>query len=155
MTTVLGIDPGPTQSGVCIFDGKRTLFAAVMDNAELLELIKFNEWDPEVMAVERIVSYGKAIDQGTIDTAVMIGRCLQAWEYDDSTMLIPRPAILRHVLTEKVQKGKADAQVRAALIARLGEPGSSKKRGPTYGVTSHAWSALAVAVTAYDRLQEG
>ena len=41
-----------------------------------------------------------------------------------------------------------DAGVRQALIDRLGPPGSKKAPGPTYGVTSHAWAALAVAVAA-------
>jgi len=41
-----------------------------------------------------------------------------------------------------------DPNIRQALIDRLGDPGTKKNPGPTYGVKSHAWSALAVAVTA-------
>ena len=44
-----------------------------------------------------------------------------------------------------------DPNVRQALIDRLGKPGTKKNPGPTYGVSSHAWSALAVAVYASDQ----
>jgi hypothetical protein len=45
-----------------------------------------------------------------------------------------------------------DANVRQALIDRYGGKaeaiGTVKKQGPLYRVKSHAWQALAVAVTA-------
>jgi hypothetical protein len=40
-----------------------------------------------------------------------------------------------------------DANVRAALIDRLGQVGTKNNPGPLYGMKSHLWSALAVAVT--------
>ena len=47
-----------------------------------------------------------------------------------------------------------DANIRQALIDRWGGKaeavGTVKKPGPLYGVKSHAWSALAVAVTALE-----
>lgn len=162
-TVLLGIDPGPTQSGVCIFDGKRALFAAVMDNSELLDAIMTLEFGHFVlpplgfMACERIVAQGQVVAQETFDTAHYSGRFVQAWGDDDSCDLIPRREVLKHILGQpraKV-KGKADAEVRAALIERFGAPGTKAKPGNTYGVASHAWQAMAVAVTAYDRLQEG
>ncbi len=36
----------------------------------------------------------------------------------------------------------------------FGEPGTKKNPGPTYGIKSHLWAALAVAVTAYDKIKE-
>jgi hypothetical protein len=47
-----------------------------------------------------------------------------------------------------------DANIRTALIDKLGAPGTKKMQGPTYGVTSHAWAALAVAVTAHETVKE-
>jgi len=44
-----------------------------------------------------------------------------------------------------------DRRVRQALLAKIGPAGNKAKPGPTYGVKSHAWSALAVAVTAEAR----
>jgi hypothetical protein len=52
------------------------------------------------------------------------------------------------------QRRAKDQNIRQALIDRLGPPGTKKNPGPTYGVTSHMWSALAVAVTAHDKLKE-
>jgi hypothetical protein len=42
--------------------------------------------------------------------------------------------------------------VRQALIDRLGLQGTKKAPGPTYGIKSHEWAALAVAVYGWDQL---
>ena len=39
-----------------------------------------------------------------------------------------------------------DGNVRQALIDLIGEQGTKKNKGPTYGISSHSWAALAVAV---------
>jgi hypothetical protein len=49
-----------------------------------------------------------------------------------------------------------DAAVRAALIERFGPfkedaIGKKSKPGPLFGIASHEWSALALAVTWFDR----
>jgi hypothetical protein len=41
-----------------------------------------------------------------------------------------------------------DPNIRQALLDRFGPVGTKKAPGPLYGVKSHIWSALAVAVTA-------
>ena len=43
-----------------------------------------------------------------------------------------------------------ESHVRRALLDRLGEPGTKKAPGVTYGVHGHCWSALALAVTVAD-----
>jgi hypothetical protein len=43
-----------------------------------------------------------------------------------------------------------DGNVRQALLDRLGPQGTKKAPGPTYGVKSHEWAALAVAVYGWD-----
>jgi hypothetical protein len=45
-----------------------------------------------------------------------------------------------------------DANVRQALIDRLGPQGTKKNPGPTYGMKSHLWAALAVGVYAMDKV---
>ena len=47
----------------------------------------------------------------------------------------------------KSNKAK-DGNIRQALIDKLGPQGTKKYPGPTYGIKSHAWAALGVAVTA-------
>jgi len=47
-----------------------------------------------------------------------------------------------------------DANVRQALIDCLGPPGTKKSPGPTYGIKSHLWAALALAVYAHHVLNQ-
>jgi hypothetical protein len=44
-----------------------------------------------------------------------------------------------------------DGNVRQALIDRVGPQGTKKGQGPTYGIKSHEWAALAVAVYGWDK----
>jgi hypothetical protein len=62
-------------------------------------------------------------------------------------MLVTRRTVKLHVLGRSNLKG-SDPLIRQSLISAIGEPGTKRKPGPTFGLTSHAWSALAVAVTA-------
>jgi hypothetical protein len=82
------------------------------------------------------------------------GRFVQSWleERDGCQVRIPRGDIKLHLCHSA--RGK-DANVRQALIDRFGAPGTKKAQGPLYGVTSHCWAALAVAVCAHDRLKAG
>lgn len=48
-----------------------------------------------------------------------------------------------------------DSQVNAALLDIVGPKGTKRKQGPTYGVKTHLWAALGVAVTVADRSPRG
>lgn len=142
--SVLAIDPGTHQSGFAKYvkDGG-VLASGVIPNAEILDLIV--KTDADLLAIERIVNYGMAVGQETFDTCVWIGRMVQCWPNPEEVMLIQRGSVKKYVCGT----GKAkDPQVRTGLIQMIGEPGTKKAPGPTYGVTSHAWAALGVAVTA-------
>jgi hypothetical protein len=143
MTAILAIDPGTHESGYCrLVDGK-VISSGVMDNADLLKIVRDDNSD--VLAIEDIVSYGMVVGESTFITCKFIGRLQEAWNQDDQLMMISRPSVKRHVCG----KGKwGDADIRKALIALLGPPGTKAAKGPTYGIKSHAWSACAVAVTA-------
>ena len=141
--TILAIDPGTHESGYCLFADGKVVTSGVMDNADLRKIVKDSNAD--LLAIEKIVSYGSAVGQETFDTCVWIGRLMEAWGQPDDVLLIPRRAVKRHVCGP----GKwGDPDVRKALIALVGPQGTKAAKGPTYGVKSHAWSALAVAVTA-------
>lgn len=141
--TILGIDPGTHESGYCLFLDGKVITSGVMGNDDLLKVVADDNSD--VLAIEKIVSYGSAVGQETFDTCVWIGRFMQVWGHPDDVMLIPRRMAKKQVCGP----GKwGDPDVRAALIKLLGPQGSKKEPGPTYGVKSHAWSALAIAVTA-------
>jgi hypothetical protein len=107
------------------------------------------------MAIEQIRSYGMAIGATTLDTVEWSGRLIEAFlhreDTDDRVLRIPRIEIKSRLC----HSGKAkDANVRQALIDRLGPQGTKANPGPTYGIKSHLWSALAVAIVAMDMLKE-
>ena len=140
---VFSLDPGTHESGYCRFADGKVITSGVMGNADLLKIVRDDNSD--VLAIEKIVSYGSAVGQETFDTCVWIGRFMEAWGQPDDVLLIPRRKVKAHICGP----GKwGDPDVRKALINMLGPQGSKKEPGPTYGVKSHAWSALAVAVTA-------
>ena len=143
MTRILALDPGTHESGYCLFDSGKVITSGVMGNDDLLKIVRDDNSD--ALAIEKIVSYGSSVGQETFDTCVWIGRFMEAWGQPDDVLLIPRRMVKKHVCGP----GKwGDPDVRTKLIEKLGPPGTKKAPGPTFGVKSHAWSALAVAVTA-------
>ena len=154
---ILAIDPGTEQSGVVMFDRENPddpiWHKAVMDNDDLIKYILSYGDRIEHLAIEQIRSYGMAIGASTLDTVEWSGRFIQcfiyATHYDDNIMRLPRLEIKVHLCGTAKAK---DANIRQALIDRLGHPGTKKNPGPTYGISSHMWSALAVAVVAADKV---
>lgn len=139
---ILGVDPGTTQSGYVLFDG-RVLQAGVMPNEDLLRIIADDRSD--VFAIERIVSYGNVVGDETFQTVHWAGRFQQAWACPNEVRLIRRLDVKKAL---GLRGSAKDKDVNAALLAQIGPKGTKAAPGPTYGVTSHAWAALAVAVAA-------
>lgn len=142
--SVLAIDPGTHESGYAVFlKGGGVLDSGVLPNHELLELI--GKSDADLLAIEKMVSYGRAVGQECFDTCEWTGRFRQVWPVPDETIAVTRLQV-KQLLN---LKGSAtDAQVNEQLRQLLGPQGTKKEPGPTYGVKSHAWAALGVAVTA-------
>lgn len=149
--TILSIDPGTTESGWCIFDGRRVVNCGVTRNATVLELIQFQPAD--LLCVEMIASYGMPVGREVFETCVWIGRYQQAWKAPESVVLVYRKDVKLHLCDSPRAK---DAHIRQALLDRFGGEcaiGRKATPGPLYGVKSHAWAALAVAVTVHDGIQ--
>lgn len=104
------------------------------------------------LGIERFEARGMPVGNESVETMLWTGRFIQAWRSPESVVLIKRSAVKSNLCG--TQKAK-DSNVRQAVIDRLGPPGKKSKPGPTYGVTSHAWQALAVALTASDLLAGG
>jgi hypothetical protein len=95
-----------------------------------------------------IASYGMPVGAEVFDTCLWIGRFMQKWsQHARCTLpsLVFRKDVKMHLCG--VTKAK-DANIRQALIDKFGAPGTKKAPGRLYGIKSHAWPALAVAVTA-------
>jgi hypothetical protein len=156
---ILAIDPGTTESGWCVFDGERVRQCGVSKNSFMLRDITFAGMDKNIirttnaiipaddLAIEMVASYGMPVGREVFETCVWIGRFQQAWRDPEAVRLIYRKDVKLHLCGSPRAK---DANIRQALIDRLGSIGTKAQPGPLYGVKSHAWAAVAVAVTASD-----
>lgn len=151
MTTILGIDPGTTQSGWCLLHPSGKVDAGVSDNDQLL--YGLGDMPADVLAVELFEARGMPIGNESIETILYTGRLIQAWGYS-TVRRVKRSEVKRHLCGSLRAK---DANVRQAILDAYGGKevaiGRKANPGPLYGVTSHAWAALAVAITARDRGQ--
>lgn len=150
--TVLAIDPGPEQSAVVEYDGERVLPWGIIENFAIPNDLRHLH-DSDVLAIEMIASYGMPVGASVFNTCVWIGRFVEAWQGD--TDLIYRKDVKLHLCQTPRAK---DANIRQALIDRFPATGGGKvpqigtkaKPGPLYGMRSHLWAALAVAVYWWD-----
>lgn len=140
--SILAIDPGTLESGWVIFRDGRVVESGVCKNELMIPVLR--AWD-DALAIEMIASYGMPVGREVFETCVWIGRFVQAYRYTKLAQLIYRKDVKMHLCGTSQAK---DPHIRQALIDLIGPQGVKKAPGPTYGVKSHAWAALAVAVTA-------
>lgn len=135
---VLAIDPGNKDSAFVLFDG-RVLDHGHWSNDALLRRLRQRTFstEPYVTAIEQMASFGMTVGAEVLDTCFWSGRFAQASRPFE---LIKRTTVKRHLCGKTNTK---DKDVRAALYARFG--------GFPAGFSSHRFSALAVAVTWWDR----
>lgn len=139
---ILAIDPGQSESGMVIYDRGRVYTSDVLPNAEMLEYVRNTA---HTVCIEMIASYGMAVGKEVFQTCLWIGRFIQAAPYPEEVRLVFRKDVKLHLCGSPRAK---DANIRQALLDKVGPQGTKRDPGPTYGVRSHAWAALAVAVTA-------
>jgi len=151
---VVGIDPGPEKCGFAVYDaGDKKVIEShkAMPVEEALRNIDIYSGRAGLVAIERVQSYGIA-GSSLLRTSETVGRLWQCSEdLRLPTVLIYRREVLRGL--DVTGKGNRDALVRERLIEMHGgerrkAQGTKKEPGPLYGVSSHAWQALAVAVVA-------
>lgn len=140
----LAIDPGPKKSAVLLWDGEKVETPAILDNDRLLSYLRAEA--PEcLLAVEMIACYGMPVGAETFETCLFIGRIQEIWlEEGFPFKLVYRREVKMHLCGTMKAK---DANIRQSLIDKFGPMGTKKAPGKLYGVKSHLWSALAIAVT--------
>ena len=164
---VLGVDPGTDHSGYVVYDhdALSVVSSGEMDNDDLVVAIWRGRFIVDVMAIENIECMGFAVGRSTFDTAIWIGRFVEAWRISsgkpeirvsrgDEKIVICGRKTYKNPKTGK-PKGIGDSEIKNALKERFPQTGGGKvpsvgtkaSPGPWYGVRGHAWSALAVAVT--------
>lgn len=140
---ILAIDPGTEESGWVYFWNGKVVGSGVDPNRDVLA--KIRESGADVLAIEMVASYGMPVGREVFETCVWIGRMVESWRSPESVKLVYRKDVKLHLCGSPRAK---DANIRQALIDRVGPQGVKASPGPTYGVKSHAWAALGVAVTA-------
>lgn len=143
---ILAIDPGTHASGYVLYEGK-VITSGVMDNDDLLKIVLDDKSD--ALAIEGFRARGNVIDNNCVQTIRWEGRFVQAWGCPEDVMLVARSDVKKFLCLP----GSADdAKVNAGLRRLLGEKGTKANPGPLFGISSHAWAALGVAVTAQAQL---
>lgn len=154
MQSVFAIDPGPTESGYVVMrDGKVSECGLLANPAIGILLNGFSgrtrlKEPLPLIAIEMIACYGMPVGAEVFGTCLWIGEFRRIMRPHPVTLCYRKDIKLHLCGTTKAK----DPNVRQALIDRLGPPGTKKNPGPTYGIKSHVWSALAVAVYAADQL---
>jgi hypothetical protein len=151
---ILAIDPGTNQSGFVIVDNATGVVDSdIVDNDVALALVKScaHGRAAQRLAIEMIASYGMPVGAEVFETVRWIGRFEECWwanrepTLQGAAELIYRRDVKLHLCGSPKAK---DPNIRQALLDLVGPQGTKKSPGPTYGVKSHAWAALAVAATA-------
>jgi len=142
---ILGVDPGPTTSGMIRFstDVQRVMAShPAIPNRELLEYLRDGQHF-DLLACESIEAMYAHVGKETIRTIRFTGRIEEIGDAigKPARLLSPQEVKQRVCGTASAK----DPAVRQALIDHLGAPGTKGDQGATYGVSKHAWRALAVA----------
>jgi len=152
---ILAIDPGPTECGYVVLDGGELVECGIVPTWHCANFDIFNvlfdqssRRDVPRLVVEMIASYGMPVGIETFETCYWIGAMCH--EYNGKR--IYRSTIKHHLCGSAKAK---DGNIRQALIDRFGPGrelaiGTKKNPGPLYGISSHCWAALALAVTYQD-----
>ena len=155
--TILAIDPGPVESGF-VFMGAKTyqvLDKGKLNNEAVRRLVMSGAYD--LLAIEKIASYGMSVGQEVFDTCIWIGRFLERGLIHRDVELFYRRDIKLHFCESARAK---DANITQALIDRFapGVPnrgkGSKDHPGWFYGFRADIWQAYALAVYTADTLED-
>lgn len=147
---VIGLDPGPGDSAVVVWNGDTVEVTRMGPNSDIMGYLRTWRGGGVPLAIEKIASYGMAVGAEVFETCVWTGRFMEA--YGGATR-ITRGEVKMHLC--HTMKAK-DTNVRQAILDRFGGKdkaiGTKSSPGPFRGVTSHLWSALAVAIVFHDQL---
>ena len=151
---VLAIDPGNSVSAMLVYNTATQAIThhGIYPNFHAAELLREADHLPDplpTLAIEMVACYGMPVGREVFDTCVWIGRLVEAYgggEY------VYRSEVKGELCRSMRAK---DSNIRQAIIDRY-EPtgggakpqiGTKKQPGPLYGIKSHLWAALGVAIT--------
>lgn len=155
---VLAIDSGSTHSAYVVYDTTSgdVIRFNIVENLKMLDCVyessKYNHCG--LMFIEDIECFGMAVGKSVFETCIWIGRFIQQWHLSMNPFhRIKRSEIKLELCNTKRAK---DTNIRQSIMDMYGATkkeviGTTKERGPLYGIKSHCWSALAVAIVGTEK----
>jgi hypothetical protein len=145
---VIGLDPGPKETAIVIWDGTMLLGAGKYENPKILACLDVQD---AVVACEHLQCFGMGVGKEVFETAYWIGDFRAECRNLNLRFV---PVFRSEVKIHHCQSAKAnDSNIRYALEDRFGKKGTKKRPGLMYPlVGSDMRSAFAIAVMVYDRL---
>lgn len=147
---VFGIDPGPDEHAVVCWDPFACRVVEAYDlSTSAIQAYLLSNARPgvDVVACEWVSCFGMAVGFSVFKTVFQTGRIASVVP---QCRFVPRVQVKMHICGS----GKAkDPNVSRALKDRFGERGTKNHPGALYGISSHKWAALAVAVYAAEAMQ--
>lgn len=151
---VIAIDPGTTQSAVCIMDvdTRRPLDKQIIDNEGLLQYIRsIQDSDDLIGVIERFQSYGMPVGKEVFDAAIWAGRFFETLRLvtGREPEMVFRSEEKLHICHNSRAR---DSNIRRALIDRFADHdfknGRGTKKAPDwfYGFKADMWAAYAVGL---------
>ena len=155
---VIGLDPGPEKSAVLVWNGDcdgsgtgRVEVTRLCPNEDILQLLSDWQHSAATLVIEKIESFGMAVGAETFETVFWSGRFAEMYGMHH-TRRLGRKAIKIHLCGSA---RATDSNIRYAIMDRFGGKdkavGKKAAPGPLFGISSHLWSALAVALTYHDQ----
>ena len=159
MVRILAVDPGREESGAVVLDtdGGKVVWHAIEDNeavrSKLLHGIYGVAKLADVLVLEKVESYGMPVGDDVFETIYQSGQIAHAAKMRHIPVhRIPRRDVKMHLCGNMRAR---DSNIRQAIINRYGGKqkaiGRKASPGPLYGIKSHEWAALALALTYWDR----
>ncbi len=163
---ILAVDPGTTRSAWLEFDTTAGQPVPgrwdIEPNAALIESIR--GWHDaarvgevpflDALVIERVASYGMSVGDEVFETVHWAGRFAEAAFPSTPVYRVPRKTVTLNLCHSARAN---DSNVRRALLDRFGGDAAIGRKatpGPLYGLHSHLFAALAVAVTWADMSPE-
>lgn len=139
---ITAVDPGTEKTAILSLGAGQIGEAEILPNCHVLDMARSGQFFPEV-AIEMIACYGMPVGREVFETCLFIGQLKEILEQAKHRVrLVYRNEVKLHLCGTPRAK---DPNIRQALIDKYGKPGTAKNPGPTHGITSHLWSALAIA----------
>lgn len=139
---ILAIDPGPVLSS-WVWWNQPHVESGTVANRDMHSVWLLR--GSPVTVIEMPEGRGGIAGQETFDTCVWVGRFAERF---CTNALVYRRVVKLHLCGTSRAK---DAQIRQAIIDRLGSPGTKRNPGATFGVKGGEWQALALALTWFDQ----